>query len=357
MPEVSVHIAVKDGEKYLSECLESILSQDVDLEVILINDGSTDSTEGIIQEYQNKDTRIKYFKNDENIGIAKSRAMLARATECEFIVPFDADDVMFEARLGEQLQLLKQNPDIAGVYGKTRFVDSNLEPLETVMGHAFSPFSFPFFNPIAHGSCMLRRENVLEAGNYQETGRGVRSVAVDFFLFMRMAAKSDFIFVNKLNYWRRMHDTQISNNKQENYLSCLKFIYESFLKRYDINEILNGDLQNYTKNEYLILMSILLATGQIRQEERVQVLLRSYQLAPGDYAILTEMGKYFMAANQFDQVLKCTDEILSIQPSQISHKITAFKLKTAALERLNQPGKAERIRKRHERAELEYRSA
>ena len=69
--DVSIIIPIYNASKYLKRCLDSVINQTkTELEIILINDGSTDNSEEIIKEY--KDKRIKYFKN-KNQGIGKTR--------------------------------------------------------------------------------------------------------------------------------------------------------------------------------------------------------------------------------------------------------------------------------------------
>ena len=72
-PKVSVIVPVYNSEKYISKCIESILNQTYrDFELLIINDGSIDSSEKIIETYMIKDNRIKYFKQ-KNAGPSSAR--------------------------------------------------------------------------------------------------------------------------------------------------------------------------------------------------------------------------------------------------------------------------------------------
>ena len=91
---VSIVIPVYNAENFIKDCLDSILSQTYkDFEVILINDGSTDSSEKIIEEYIKKDDRICLI-NQENQGAPKARNLGIKKSKGKYIMFFDADDIL-----------------------------------------------------------------------------------------------------------------------------------------------------------------------------------------------------------------------------------------------------------------------
>ena len=90
MVDVSIIVPIYNAEKYLKKCIDSLVNQTKkEIEIILINDGSTDNTENIIKEY--KDKRIKYFKN-ENQGIGKTRNFGIKKAKGNYIMFVDSDD-------------------------------------------------------------------------------------------------------------------------------------------------------------------------------------------------------------------------------------------------------------------------
>lgn len=73
MPKISILIPVYNVEKYLRECLESAINQtEKDIEIICVDDASEDSSLKILQEYANRDRRIKLIKHAENMGLCKT---------------------------------------------------------------------------------------------------------------------------------------------------------------------------------------------------------------------------------------------------------------------------------------------
>lgn len=114
MPKVSVIIPVYNVEEYLRECLDSVVNQTLkDIEIICVNDGSTDSSRDILQEYADKDNRIKII-DKKNGGISSARNLGMKASLGEFIGFLDSDD-WIDLNFYEKLYdaAIKYNADIA----------------------------------------------------------------------------------------------------------------------------------------------------------------------------------------------------------------------------------------------------
>lgn len=96
VPKVSVIVPIYNCEKYISKCLESILKQSyINIEIIIINDGSTDESEKIINKYKDKDDRILYY-NQENRGPSATRNVGIEISKGCYIVFVDSDDTLEE---------------------------------------------------------------------------------------------------------------------------------------------------------------------------------------------------------------------------------------------------------------------
>src|SRR5258708_40095698 len=92
-PRVSVAVPVFNGEKYVAEAVESILTQTYrDLEVILCDNGSTDRTEGICREYAGRDSRVRYSRNEVNRGIHRNFSRGAELARGEYFMWLAHDD-------------------------------------------------------------------------------------------------------------------------------------------------------------------------------------------------------------------------------------------------------------------------
>ena len=109
-PLITIILPVYNAERYLKKAILSIINQTYkNLEVICINDGSTDESEQIIRELKAKDSRIVYVKNEENIGLIKTLNKAIEIASGEYIARMDADDISLPDRIEKQYKFLKDN--------------------------------------------------------------------------------------------------------------------------------------------------------------------------------------------------------------------------------------------------------
>ena len=95
MVKISVLIPSYNVEKYIRECLDSIVNQTFeDMEIICIDDGSTDSTLDILNEYALKDSRLRVYENKENKGVSYARNYLLNLAKGKYIFFMDSDDYL-----------------------------------------------------------------------------------------------------------------------------------------------------------------------------------------------------------------------------------------------------------------------
>lgn len=110
---ISVIVPVYNSERYLSNCLDSILAQVYkNFEIVLVNDGSTDKSGDICEFYSEKDRRIKYLKKN-NGGVSSARNLGIKKAEGKYLTFIDADDWVEENFLGELYNTIKNNAQIS----------------------------------------------------------------------------------------------------------------------------------------------------------------------------------------------------------------------------------------------------
>ena len=106
-PLVSVIMPVYNGEKYIKKAVDSVFAQEVSLELLVIDDGSTDHTEEVLSAYSSRED-FRYLKNEKNMGAAGSRNRGVSAARGSYIAFLDADDWWENGKLQAQLQCLKE---------------------------------------------------------------------------------------------------------------------------------------------------------------------------------------------------------------------------------------------------------
>jgi glycosyltransferase involved in cell wall biosynthesis len=108
-PQISVIMAVYNGEKYLAEAIESILNQTFkEFEFIIIDDGSKDNSLNIIKRYAKKDSRIIIIKNEKNMKLAWSLNKGLKIARGKYIARMDSDDISLTDRLEKQYYFLEK---------------------------------------------------------------------------------------------------------------------------------------------------------------------------------------------------------------------------------------------------------
>ena len=123
-PKLSIIVPVYNTEKYLKECLDSLINQTFkDIEIIIVNDCSPDNSESIILEYQAKDPRIKYIKHEKNLSQGGARnTALANATG-EWVSFIDSDDYLDLTTYTKMLSLIDDNQADLGIFSIINFDD------------------------------------------------------------------------------------------------------------------------------------------------------------------------------------------------------------------------------------------
>ena len=123
-PKVTVGIPVYNGAKYIAETIESILIQTFqDFELIISDNASTDATEEICRSYASKDTRIRYYRNDQNIGLSRNFNRIFQLATGTYVKLTSADDLCAPEFLERCVSFLDQHPSAVLCYTKIQIID------------------------------------------------------------------------------------------------------------------------------------------------------------------------------------------------------------------------------------------
>lgn len=215
MPLVSVIIPTYNNGQFIKEAIDSVLNQTYsEIEIIVVDDGSTDNTRKIVEKYKN---RVKYLYK-ENSGSASARNMGIRESSGELIAFLDSDDVWEDKKLEEQVRSLQNNQEAALIYCGKLWVDEEGKPIK----HEFTQHEFPegwifekLFeaNYISSASCVVaRKEAILQVGGFNESP--VFRNAQDYELWLKIVARYRCLSIPKSLVRYRRHDGNVTKNTE-----------------------------------------------------------------------------------------------------------------------------------------------
>jgi len=213
VPLVSAAITTYNRSRYLRGAIESVLAQTVDdLEVIVVDDGSTDDTEAVVEPYLD---RLRYVRQD-NAGRAAARNTAVRAARGELIAFCDSDDRWCPDRLARQVSVLDVEADAGMVHGQVELIDANDRPLPVQTAAHRAVFAAAHRRPASYAgyaldcrclsSTILVRRLVFDRIGLYDTGLPIEDY--DFYLRLLLEFRIVFLDWPPLAQYR-VHSEQI----------------------------------------------------------------------------------------------------------------------------------------------------
>lgn len=217
-PLVSVIIPACNAEVFIAKTLESVLSQTYqNIEILVVDDGSSDKTAEIVKSFAQKDTRINLLQQS-NAGVAAARNLAIEKSKGEYIAAIDADDIWYPQNLQKQIECLSQSqPSVGVVYSWS--VDINEAGLltggfynSTIEGEVYKALVYKYFIGNASSS-LIRRICFEKVGGYNcqmkaENAQGCE----DWELHLRIAEHYQFKVVPEFLVGYRQIATSMSCN-------------------------------------------------------------------------------------------------------------------------------------------------
>lgn len=159
---VSIVMPTFNRAEYLSESIDSVLRQTYkDFELIIIDDGSTDSTPELMKYYKKLDKRIKYVRKEKNEGIAKARNLGISFAKGDYIAVHDSDDLMLPKKLTKSLRRLRET-GADFVYGSYYRMDVDgrstgiqIPPVKITSKQIINNAAFPHITIVAKKKCFV----------------------------------------------------------------------------------------------------------------------------------------------------------------------------------------------------------
>jgi glycosyltransferase involved in cell wall biosynthesis len=221
-PGISVVIPSYNSAAYLPEAIDSVLGQTVPpLEVIVVNDGSTDETARILQQYEERIVSI----SQENRGLSAARNRGIAAASGDWIAFLDADDIWLPEKLEKQVRCLEKNTNAALVHSQLYYWDPNTGEKSVQRHRGRHEYVGRCYHRlfIQHGvipsTMIVRKECLEQEGGFDENIR--RPTCQDYDLCLRLARRHEFGFVDEPLILYRQHAssstaTQALANHEDN---------------------------------------------------------------------------------------------------------------------------------------------
>jgi glycosyltransferase involved in cell wall biosynthesis len=214
---ISVILPVYNGEKYLVECLDSILTQTFqDFELICIDDGSKDKTKEILLDYSIKDERVRVVSR-QNMGLIYSLNEGIKLSRFDYVARMDADDICEPNRLEAQFDYMnRHNIDVLGAYYK--IIDENGDHIGNrkppSVGFILKSL-LVFGSPFGHPTVMLNKKRIGSDLFYDSNFPS----AEDYELWLRLSSDYKFGTVDKFLLRYRVIDSSISRTRKDEQLT------------------------------------------------------------------------------------------------------------------------------------------
>lgn len=211
-PRVSFVCSVKDGARHIERCVKSVLRQSLkEIELILVDDHSTDTTWGVMEHIAREDPRVRAARNYGQEGLTYSLNMGLDFARGEYVARIDVDDFAHADRAEKQVSMLDSNPKAVMVAGCYRLIDdgdwflySHCPPGDPVMLR----WSLCFRNYIRHSTVMWRRSLDIR---YEPAFK----YAQDYELWCRMSRFGDIVVLGSMSSTIRNRRDSITNTKYE----------------------------------------------------------------------------------------------------------------------------------------------
>jgi glycosyltransferase involved in cell wall biosynthesis len=229
MPLISAILSVYNSKKYLEKCLDSIISQSLKAwELIIIDDGSNDGSDYILNKYSLKDQRFKLIKNSKNLGLPASLNKAIGFSTTEFIIRVDADDISHPNRFEVLYKFLNKNPEIDVLGSNVNLVDQNGKIIGKSCLHMnkeqFEGIIFTK-NPFIHSSVIIRK-SFLVTNNFYDVKL---KKAQDYDLWLRGIKKNNYYNIADI-----LLDYNFRNTKslKDDYFGLYVIFKNSFKKNF-----------------------------------------------------------------------------------------------------------------------------
>lgn len=211
--EICVFIPCYNRERYIEETVNSLFDQTLqEFDVVIVDDGSEDNTYSIIERLADKDSRIRVYQNQKNMGLGITRNLMFEYCKgYKYVALMDSDDLSPANRLELEYNYLENNEDVTCVAGLTQYIDQNGE-LGRIVDEGFRSYEeikriMVFRNIIANSTPMMRMEDLLTNDIRYRTHF---FCIQDYMFFCELIQKCKMVILPYILQYYRQHAGNIS---------------------------------------------------------------------------------------------------------------------------------------------------
>ena len=251
-PFISVILPVYNAERYLRESIDSILRQTyTNFEFIIVNDGSTDNSQDIIDHYKKIDSRIIAI-TQENRGVVATANRAAKLAKGQYLSRADADDISFDHKLEDLVRCTEKHPDAVVVCGSIEVINENSEYVYrdlVLTENDDLKRTFYLRNPIPNGATLINKSAFEAVGGYEDV------FAEDCHLWTRLFTVGDFIGTGTIVYRWRMNNAGLTLSNNQKSMEKEKE-YVDIIWNYGIPPLLTRDIVMQKSKSYFLSDSL-----------------------------------------------------------------------------------------------------
>ena len=235
LPKISILITSYNREKYIDECLESVIKFNyTNSEIIIVDDCSSDNTYIQIKKFAESDNRLKIYRNKINLGQFKNRNLAASYASGEYLIFVDSDDTLLSEKLSLWIDILIENPKIDFAICKNSIQNEKYRILSSKNALIEHFFSSPFLI-VGPGATVIKTKLFKSVGGFPI----IYGAAGDMF-YNLIAASNGIVSIINFNYANyRRHDGQEINNSFDYLWGNFKYL----------NDFLNNNLSLLSSKE------------------------------------------------------------------------------------------------------------